>query len=162
MTRRLLLAAAVCLALAAASLAIAAEPVYDAWSWLVWGRELTDVELDMTTGPSWKPLPVILAAVLSHAGDGAPALWLVLMRVAWLASLALAAELAVQLTAGRPRALRAAAGAFAAGCIVLLSDEVTQWTRQVAGGMSEPLLVALCLGAVRAGLGDRVRTALVL
>jgi len=162
-TRRLLLlAAAACLALAAASLAIAAEPVYDAWSWLVWGRELTDLDVDMTTGPSWKPLPVLLAALLSLAGDAAPELWLVLVRAAWLASLGLAAELAVHLTAGRPRALRAAAGAFAAVCLVLLSDEVTPWNRQVAGGMGEPLLVAFVLAAVRAGLAGHARTALAL
>ena len=161
-TRRLFLAAGACLAVAAASLAIASEPVYDAWSWLVWGRELTHLELDMTTGPSWKPLPVILGALLSVAGDIAPELWLVLVRAAWLASLGLAAELALHLSAGRPRALRLAAGAFAVACVVLLTDDVTPWTRQVAGGMSEPLLVALVFGAIRAELGARVRTALVL
>lgn len=161
-TRRHLCAAVACLALAVASLLLADEPVYDAWSWLVWGRELAHGGIDMTTGPAWKPLPVLLAAPLSLAGDAAPLLWLVLVRAAWLLALVLTAELAVQLTGGRPRPHRAAAAAFAVACAVLLTDDVTHWSRQVAGGMSEPLLVALVLGAVRAALSGRTRGALAL
>lgn len=159
---RLLLAVLACTGLAATSLLIAAEPVYDAWAWLVWGREVTHLGLDVTTGPSWKPLTVALAAPLSLAGDAAPSLWLVFVRTAWLLSFVLAAELAYHLTAGRPRALRIAAAAFAAAGLVLLADEVTPWGRQAAGGMSEPLLVALVLGTVRTALAGGARWALVL
>jgi len=159
-TSRLLLAICACTALAAASLLIADEPVYDAWAWLVWGRELADLDLDTTSGPSWKPLPVLIAVPLSLVGDAAPQLWLVLVRAAWLLSLVLAAELAYHLTAPYPRRLRIAAGAFAALALALLFDDVTMWARQAAGGMSEPLLVALVLGAVRAGLAGRVPAAL--
>ena len=162
MSHRLPWAVAACVGLAAASLLAAAEPVYDAWAWLVWGRELTHLRFDAATGPSWKPLTVALAAALSLAGDSAPALWLVLVRAAWLLSFVLAAELAHRLTAGRPPAARLAAAAFAALGLVLLSDGVTAWVRQAAGGMSEPLLVALVLGAVRVALAGRVRWALVL
>jgi hypothetical protein len=151
-----------CLALASLSLLAAAEPVYDAWAWLAWGRELTRLQLDTTTGPAWKPLPVILATALSLTGDAAPQLWLVLVRAAWLAALLFAAQIAFGLATGTPRALRLAGAAFAVLCVVLLGDDVTHWSRQVAGGMAEPLLVALVLGAVSAGLADRRRTALVL
>lgn len=160
--RRLLLAALVCIALAALSLLIADEPVYDAWAWLVWGRELAHGGLDAASGPSWKPLPVILAAPLSLTGDAAPDIWLVFVRAAWLLGLVLAAELAFLLSAGRARGARIAGAAFAVAGIVLLSDDVTQWARQVAGGMGEPLLVALTLAAVRAALDRRARTALAL
>lgn len=162
MPRRLLLAVLACTGLAAASLLAAAEPVYDAWAWLVWGRELTHLRIDLTTGPSWKPLTVMLTMALAPAGDAAPALWLVIVRTAWLLSLVLAAELAHHLTAGRPRAHRIAAAAFASAALLLLFDNVTLWGRQAAGGMSEPLLVALVLGAVRAALAGRLRVALVL
>lgn len=161
-TRRLLCAALACLALAAASLLIADEPVYDAWAWLVWGREIAHLGLDVTSGPAWKPLPVLVAAPLSLAGAAAPDLWLVLVRAAWLLALVLAFEIAYLLSAGRPRGLRLAAGAFAAAGIVLLSDDVTHWARQVAGGMGEPLLVACTLGAVRAGFAGQARSALAL
>ncbi len=159
---RPLLALCACIGPAAASLLIADEPVYDAWSWLVWGRELTELSLDTTSGPSWKPLPVLVAAPLALAGDAAPQLWLVLVRTAWLLSFVLAAALAVRLTARHPRRLRVVAAAFAVAVLALLYDDVTMWARQAAGGMSEPLLVALVLGAVRAGLAGRVPAALVL
>ncbi|MFP5364040.1 MAG: hypothetical protein ACLGI5_15085 [Thermoleophilia bacterium] len=163
MTTRLLLSAVLaCLVLAALSLLVADEPVYDAWAWLVWGRELARLELDMTSGPAWKPLPVVLAAALSLAGDAAPQLWLVVVRAAWLTAVVLAAQVSLMLTAGRPPAARLAGAAFAALGVVLLADEVTPWSRQVAGGMAEPLLVALVLGAVGAGLAGRPRTALAL
>src|SRR5687768_4233123 len=46
------------LALAAVSLVLPFEPVFDAWSWLIWGREVADLDLDTSAGASWKPLPV--------------------------------------------------------------------------------------------------------
>ncbi len=159
-TPRFSFAVLACVAVAAGTLLVADEPVYDAWSWLVWGRELAHLGLDTTSGPSWKPLPVVLAAPLSLAGEAAPELWLVLVRTAFLLTFVLAADLAYLLTAGRPRPLRLAAAAFAVVSLVLLSD--AGWSRQVAGGMSEPLLVALVLAAARAGLAGRGRSALVL
>ncbi|MDQ3676801.1 MAG: hypothetical protein M3401_08380, partial [Actinomycetota bacterium] len=74
--RPLALCTACCLALAGASLALPGDPVYDAWAWLVWGRELAGPGLDLSSGPSWKPLPVGVTAMLAAAGDLAPALWL--------------------------------------------------------------------------------------
>lgn len=159
-TRPLALAAAGCVVLAAGSLALGREPVYDAWAWLVWGRELGGLGLDISSGPSWKPLTVVLALPLAFAGDAAPVLWLLLTRTAWLIALVLAADLAHGLAAGGGRGARIAAAAFAAASLALLADPVTMWARQAAGGMSEPVLVALVLAAVRAQLGGRPRVAL--
>jgi hypothetical protein len=163
-TRSSSLCAALCVALAACSLALAAEPVYDAWAWLVWGRELAGLELDASTGPSWKPLPVAIAAALSAAGDLAPELWIVLVRAAWLLALVLAAQLAYRLAPSPHcgRRARATGAAFAALSLALLCDPVTTWARQAAAGMSEPLLVVLVLGAVGAGIAGRSRSALAL
>ena len=161
-TSRLLCVVSACIGLAGASLLIADEPVYDAWAWLVWGRELAHLGLDTSSGPSWKPLPVILAAPLSVAGDAAPQLWLVLVRAAWLGSFVLAGELAYRLAAGLAPPMRRVAAWFAVVVLALLFDDVTAWARQVAGGMSEALLVALVLGAVRAAVGGHARAALVL
>ncbi len=163
MTVRPLVAALLaCLLAAAGSLALGHEPVYDAWAWLVWGRELAGGGLDISSGPSWKPLTVALAVPLSLAGGAAPELWVVLVRAAWLFALVLAAELAWVLSAGAPRGARIAAAAFAALTLALLHDDVTMWARQGAGGMSEPLLVALVLGAIRAQVAGSSRLALVL
>ncbi|HUR86735.1 MAG TPA: hypothetical protein VMY78_15445 [Solirubrobacteraceae bacterium] len=160
--RGLFAASLTCVALAAASLALGHEPVYDAWAWLVWGREIAGGGLDISSGPTWKPLTVAIAVPLSLAGDAAPDLWLVLVRAAWLLGLVLAAELAWVLAAGAPRGARIAGAFFAAVSLLLLADPVTMWARQAAGGMSEPLLVALVLGAIRAQLRGRSRLALVL
>ena len=151
-----------CVALAAASLLAAADPVYDAWAWLVWGRELTHGGLDLSSGPSWKPLAVAITSVLSLFGDAAPSLWLVLVRAAWLLAIVLAARLAWLLTAPRERHARIASAAFAALSLLLMLDYDTSWLRQGASGMSEPLLVAIVLGAVHAGVVARTRAALVL
>ena len=64
--------------------------------------------------------------------------------------------------AGGGRGERLAAAAVAAAGIVLLFDPLTPWLRQFAGGLSEPLLVALVLAAVERGLAERERQALAL
>lgn len=161
MTNRFLLYSAVAaVALAAASLLIGYELVSDAWAWLVWGRELASLDLDTSLGPSFKPLPVAIAAVLSPAGDLAPELWLVLVRASWLLAPLLAGALAHRLTADLDRRLRLAAASFAALSLLLLVDGVTPWLRQGAAGMSDPPLVALVLGAVVAALHGRAGLAL--
>ena len=149
-------------AFAALSLLAPFALVYDPWAWLIWGRELVSFDLDTGAGPSWKPLPVLAAALFSPAGDAAPELWMLVARAGWLASLALAWRLAARLALPRgprmrigrllaPRTLaraRIAAGAVAALGIMLLFDPFTPWVRQFAGGVSEPLLVALVLAAI--------------
>ena len=173
---RLWLATAGIVAVAALSLLAPFEPLYDPWAWLTWGRETVHLELDTSAGPSWKPLPVIVAAPLSLTGDAAPQLLLLIVRVAWLASLALAWRLAAQLMFAprvatalavrfaprRVRLARTLAGAAAAVGLALLFDPFTPWVRQAAGGLSEPLLVALVLGAIDRELARRPGQALAL
>jgi hypothetical protein len=169
-------AAAVILAVAALSLLAPLTLLYDPWAWLVWGREITALELDTSGGPSWKPLVAIIAAALAPAGDAAPHLWLWISRIGWLASVALAWRLAAELVfpdrlatgiAQRlaPRRIaqaRLAAGAIAALGVIVLFDPFTSWTRQFAGGLSEPLAVALVLGAADRALARRPGQALAL
>lgn len=162
--------------LAALSLLAGFEPLYDPWAWLIWGRELTHLDLDTSVGPSWKPLAALIAAVLSPAGESAPELWLLLVRLAWLASLALAwrlawrlmfplrvaTGLAVRFAPSRVRLARNLAGATAAAGLLLLFDPFTPIARQVAGGLSEPILVMLVLGAIDRELSRRSGQALAL
>lgn len=147
----------VVLALAALSLFLPWGPVYDIWAWLVWGRELAGFGLDTSGGPSWKPLPVAFTTPFAAAGDAAPALWLLVARAGWLAALALAALLAARIAArgGAGRRECLLAGALAGVSVLLLQDSFTPWLRQFAGGLSEPLLTALVLGAVERGLAGR-------
>ena len=70
--------------LAVAGLSFLLEPfalLPDPWAWSVWGDELLRFDLDTTSGPSWKPLPVFVVAVLSVGGDAAPVLWDLVARI---------------------------------------------------------------------------------
>lgn len=159
------LAAAGLALLAAAWIVLPSAPAYDAWSWLVWGREIAALELDTSAGPSWKPLPPLIAVVLAPLGEAAPELWLGIVRVAWLASIVLAYRLAATLAARRAgggASVPRIAGVLAAGAVVLLEDPQVPWLRHFANGLSEPLLVALVLGAVERHLSGRPRQAIAL
>ena len=56
----LLLIAVGCLVVGLLSLFWTDAPTYDPWSWLIWAREVTELDLNTVNGPSWKPLPVII------------------------------------------------------------------------------------------------------
>ena len=150
--------------LAGASLLLPWDPVYDPWGWLVWGREVGGLALDTSSGPSWKPLPVIFTTPFAAFGDAAPDLWLFVARFGWLAAVALAALLASRLVARRGGGTRERAGAAALAAlgVILLADGFTPWLRQFAGGLSEPLLTALVLAAVERELAGGRRAALAL
>jgi hypothetical protein len=143
--------AAACLALAGLSLALPWALAFDPWSWVVWGREVTRLELDTAGGPSWKPLPVVVTTVLTFAGGAAPVLWLVLARAGGLLAAAGAAVLAGRL-----------AGAAAAVAAALTLELGSWWLFNTALGNSEGLLAAAALWAVVAHLAGRTRVALAL
>jgi len=124
---------------------------YDAWAWMVWGRELAHLELATTGGPSFKPLPVIVVAPLSILGGAAPAVWLAGMRACAFASLVLAYRLGARLAGP-------AAGAVAVLGLALSADLY----RTALLGSAEPALIALTLGAVDRHLDGRRDWTLVL
>ena len=127
-----------CLALAALSLVEVSAPTYDPWAWIVWGREITQLDLVTTDGPSWKPLPVLFTTPFALLGDGvAPALWLVVARAGGLLALAMAYRLGARLAGPW-------AGAIAAVALFLCDEFVFNFAR----GNSEGLLVAVALWAL--------------
>ena len=134
-----------CLGLAALSLLGPSEPTYDPWAWIIWGRQITELDLNTTSGPSWKPLPILFTTPFALFGDdAAPNLWLVIARAGGLLAIAMAYRLGSRL-GGR------AAGVIA-GAALLLADE---FVRNFARGNSEGLLVALCLLAIERHLDGR-------
>jgi hypothetical protein len=146
------LLAVACVGLAALSLLGPAEPTYDPWAWIIWGREITHFDLNTVSGPSWKPLPVLFTTPFALLGDdAAPMLWLLVARAGGLLAIAMAYRLAARLAG-------VAAGVIA-GASLLLADE---FIRNFWRGNSEGLLVALCLWAVERHLDDRRTDAFVL
>jgi hypothetical protein len=148
------------LVLAAASLALPFYPVYDPWAWLIWGRELAGGGLETAAGPSWKPLPVLIDVPLSLLGDAAPKAWLLVARTGWICAPLLAGLLAARLSGEGTGRWRWVAAAVAAGSVALTGDSFTPPLRQFTGGLSEPLLVALVLGAIWAAFDERPAVAL--
>ena len=60
------------LALAGLSLLVVdPAPSYDAWAWLLWGREVAGGGLSTVDGPAFKPLPVAVCALLAPLGTRA-------------------------------------------------------------------------------------------
>jgi hypothetical protein len=106
------------------------------------------LDLDTSSGPAWKPLPVAVTTALAPLGDAAPALWLLLARAGGLLAVVLAFRVAARLAAGHGRLL---AGAVAA--LGLLAT--VGFLRGVALGSSEGLLVALVLLACDRHLDGR-------
>jgi hypothetical protein len=140
-------------ALVCASLAVDSTVQFDPQGWLLWGREVTSAGLRFSTEtyPSWKPLPFVFAVPLSLTGGAAPALWLAIERSAALCGLGLAYSL------GRAAAGRAA-GALAALAVALAPG----WITFAIDGRSEPIVIALVLGALAAHRARRERLALLL
>ena len=134
-----------CLGLAALSLLGPSSPTYDPWAWIIWGREIGQLDLNTVSGPSWKPLPVFFTTVFAFAGDdAAPELWLLVARAGGFLAIAMTYRLASRL-GGRP------AGVIAALALILADDYLRTFWR----GNSEGILVALCLWAVERHLDGR-------
>jgi hypothetical protein len=132
------LPALACVAIAALTLLEPSAPTYDPWAWIIWGREVMHLDLDTVSGPSWKPLPVMLTAPFSLFGDdAAPALWLVVARAGSLGALVVTYRLGVRLSG-------IAGGLFAA--LLLLASP---WLiRNGLLGNSEGLLILFVVWAV--------------
>jgi hypothetical protein len=145
----LLIAAAISLALAVASLALPSGPTYDPYAWLIWGRELTHAGLSTTSGgTSWKPLPALLDALLAPLGRNAADGWLVVARAGAIFAIFMAYRLAARLA---PHGSRVLAGAVAAVSLVLTRE----WLRRNGVGDAEGLMTAFGLLAVDRHLHGR-------
>ena len=150
---------AVCLAVAVASVvALPTVPLYDEFSWLVWGRELAHHLIGpaqpfvLAGGPSWKPLPVMVTTVLGFSGSAAVTLWLVFVRTVGLLGLWLAYRLGSRLGASERWRPAAPMGGVLAAIAVMLT---LGWFGFMLGATSEPLVITAALLWVDRALGGR-------
>ena len=139
-----------CLAVSALTLLFPSTPTYDPWAWVMWGREITQLDLVTTGGPSWKPLPILFTTPFALLGDDlAPYLWIWVARAGGLLGCVMAFRMARRLMGGRWYGAVAGVAAAAA----LLSSN--KYVRDAALGNSEPLLAALVLWAFERHLDGR-------
>lgn len=125
----------------------------DANGWLSWTHEIaTGTGIDLHHGPSWKPLPVILSLPTALISTPAAAtFWLWLVRSSAILSSLLLWRLA-----------RRQGSTLAGFAAALLPLAIPPWINSAIVGDSEPLVMALGLGAVLFHLEGRWRWALAL
>src|SRR5687767_6162863 len=139
-----------CLAVAALTLFFPSTPTYDPWAWILWGREITQLDLVTEGGPSWKPFPMLFTVPFSIFGqDLAPYLWVWVARAGGLFGCAMAYRMANRLIGGGFYGTIAGVCAFAG----LFSSN--KYVRDAALGNSEPLLAAIVLWAFERHLDGR-------
>jgi hypothetical protein len=139
-----------CLAVAAVTLIFPSTPTYDPWAWILWGREIVELDLTTTGGPSWKPLPILFTIPFSLFGDDlAPYLWLWIARAGGLLACVMAYRLARRLMGDSWYAV--VAGVAAA--LALFSS--FKFVRDAALGNSEALLAGLALWGFERHLDGR-------
>lgn len=144
----LAVAAAACLLLGVASLALPSGPTYDPYSWLIWGREIAHLRLTLDgTGTSWKPLPAFVDALLTPLGGGAADGWLAIARAGALYAGCVAFALAWRLAPAQ----KWLAGGAAAASVALTAH----WMNRNGVGGAEGLMVAFGLLAVVRHLDGR-------
>src|SRR5947208_3883659 len=98
-----LVATVACIVVAALSAAVLPTvPSYDPWSWIVWGKEVTDPHLSFVVsgGPSWKPLPFLFTTLWGPFDSAPPTLWVITARVGGLLGLWAAWRLASRFAGG--------------------------------------------------------------
>lgn len=149
-----------CLAAAALSIfVVAPAPAYDAWAWLLWGREVAGGALHTAEGSAFKPLPVAVCALLAPFGGAAPLLWVILAR----AGAVLAVVLAFRLGRGlAEEALSDRSGAAtAAGVLAAVGVALCgAFLGYAAEGVVTGWLLAFGLAGLEAWRAGRPRAAL--
>jgi hypothetical protein len=139
----------VCVVLAVVSVhALPTVPIYDEFSWLVWGREIAHQfiaphqALNFLGGPSWKPLPVLATTIFGFFGSSAVTLWMVFVRTVGLLALYFAYKVGSRLGATeRWRLAAPAAGVLTAAAVVLTQS----WFHFMFRATSEPLTITAAL-----------------
>ncbi len=136
------------------------RPGFDPYGWLVWGRQTVAGNLNTNAAPSWKPLPYLFTAPYGLFGHFQLWLWMVTSLAVSLAGALFAGRIAYRLTASDSdnRYAAYAAAAFAAAGYFGISS----YWHYMLSAQSDPMIVALCLGAIDCHLCGRYRWAFVL
>ncbi|GAC1572783.1 MAG: hypothetical protein NVS3B18_06050 [Candidatus Dormibacteria bacterium] len=136
------------------------RPGFDPYGWLTWGHQTIHGSLDTNAAPSWKPLPWLFTTVYALLGRYELKLWMITSVAISLSGIVFAARIAYRLTDAPPERRWAGlvAGAFAGIAVLGIQNDA----HYILSAQSDPMIVALCLGAIDAHLSGRVRTAFVL
>ena len=138
-------------------LASGMRPGYDAFGWMVWGKQVLHWNLNTDGAPSWKPLPFLFTLPYGLFGAGQVWLWMVTAVGGALAGCVFAARIAYMLTgpcARRPYAPYVAGAVAGVGLLGL-----DTYSHLVLIASSDPIIVTLCLAAIDCHLSERPKLA---
>ncbi|MGO9956740.1 MAG: hypothetical protein ACLP50_12265 [Solirubrobacteraceae bacterium] len=136
------------------------RPGFDPYGWLVWGHQTLLGALDTNAAPSWKPLPYLFTVPFALTGHHELRLWMFTSAAVALAGVVFAGRIAYRLTDAPPDRRWAAFTAAAVAGLGLLV--INNYFHYILSSQSDPMIVALCLGAIDCQLDRRPRTAFVL
>jgi hypothetical protein len=160
-TRRGLAAAIAVLIAAIVFVAVShMRPAYDAFGWMVWGRQALHWNLDLNGAPSWKPLAFLFTFPFALAGRGQMWLWMVTAVAGAFGGAAFAARIAYRLTG--PSRGRAYAPIIAAVLAAVGILGLGNYWQLILISNVDPLITMLCLAAIDSHLAGRPRAAFVL
>ena len=133
------------------------RPGFDPYGWLVWGHQALHLTLNTNAAPSWKPLPFLFTFPYALAGHFQVWLWMFTSVGVALSAMVFAARIAYRLTDAPPE--RRWAGYVAAAAAAIAVNLISQYWHYVLSDQSDPMIVALCLGAIDCHLSGRYRWA---
>jgi hypothetical protein len=135
------------------------RPGFDPYGWLVWGHQTLTLSLDTNAAPSWKPLPYLFTVPFAVFGHYQVWLWMITSLAVSLAGVVFAGRIAYRLTgrlsAGDRRYPAVIAAVFAGVGVLAIQD----YSHYLLSAQSDPMIVALCLGAIDMHLSDHPRWA---
>ena len=162
-------AAAVALGIASVALVLWARtrPSFDAYGWLVWGRQTLAGSLNTNAAPSWKPLPYVFTVPYALFGHYELWLWMVTSVAISLAGAIFAGRITYRVTlagAGADRRAAIPAGMFAGATLLLIAGSSASqgWWHYMLSAQSDTMVAAFCLAAVDSHLSGRPRLAFAL
>jgi len=137
------------------------RPGFDPYGWLVWGQQTVTGALNTNAAPSWKPLPYLFTVPYALFGHYELWLWMITSLAMSLSGVLFAGRIAYGLVRDEdPQRHRAALIAALLAAVALV--EVRDYPHFLLSFQGDPLVVALCLGAIDCHLLRRPRAALVL
>ena len=148
---------AVVLAAIAFVLGTGMRPEFDAWGFMVWGKQALHWNLNTDAAPSWKPLPFLFTLPYALAGKAQLWLWMFTAVAAGLASAPLAGRIAYRLTGPTPQRpyARWVAAVFAGVGVLGLFN----YGHYLLIANSDPMEITVCLAAIDSHLCGRRRLA---
>ncbi|MGI8505276.1 MAG: hypothetical protein ACR2MK_00465 [Solirubrobacteraceae bacterium] len=136
------------------------RPGFDPYGWLVWGHQTLTGSLDTNAAPSWKPLPYLFTVLYALTGHYELRLWMITAAAVSLSGVVFAARIAYRLTDAPSQRRWAAIGGGVFAGLALLG--IQHYAHYILSSQSDPMIVALCLGAIDCQLHGRPRAAFVL